>query len=131
MNFWLLLVSRLVAEETVVSNVCSSILLSLLTQMVDIKPVTYLESLCFVCKGFDLCEVGQEEVVLKTGKLANRRTLHFALQSLLALFGKYCSSLNFYFQLLYYIIFYLFHCPNFIILIIIILNVQMLYFFHF
>lgn len=38
--------------------------------------------------GFDLCEVGQEEVVLKTGKLANRRTLHFALQSLLALFGK-------------------------------------------
>lgn len=41
-----------------------------------------------VCAGFDLCEVGQEEVVLKTGKLANRRTLHFALQSLLALFGK-------------------------------------------
>ena len=39
--------------------------------------------------GFDLCEVGQEEVVLKTGKLANRRTLHFALQSLLALFGTY------------------------------------------
>lgn len=39
--------------------------------------------------GFDLCEVGQEEVVLKTGKLANRRTLHFALQSLLALFGLY------------------------------------------
>lgn len=43
----------------------------------------------YVCAGFDLCEVGQEEVVLKTGKLANRRTLHFALQSLLALFGKY------------------------------------------
>lgn len=42
-----------------------------------------------MCAGFDLCEVGQEEVVLKTGKLANRRTLHFALQSLLALFGKY------------------------------------------
>ncbi|XP_061672969.1 tetratricopeptide repeat protein 28-like isoform X1 [Syngnathoides biaculeatus] len=38
--------------------------------------------------GFDLCEVGQEEVVLKTGKLANRRTLHFALQSLLALFDS-------------------------------------------
>uniref|UniRef100_A0A4W4DN26 Tetratricopeptide repeat protein 28 n=1 Tax=Electrophorus electricus TaxID=8005 RepID=A0A4W4DN26_ELEEL len=36
--------------------------------------------------GFDLCEVGQEEVVLKTGKQANRRTMHFALQSLLALF---------------------------------------------
>ena len=42
---------------------------------------------CF--PGFDLCEVGQEEVALKTGKLANRRTLHFALQSLLALFGIY------------------------------------------
>ncbi|XP_055017627.1 tetratricopeptide repeat protein 28 isoform X1 [Boleophthalmus pectinirostris] len=38
--------------------------------------------------GFDLCEVGQEEVILKTGKLANRRTLHFALQSLLALFDS-------------------------------------------
>ncbi|KAM4634971.1 tetratricopeptide repeat protein 28 [Polymixia lowei] len=36
--------------------------------------------------GFDLCEVGQEEVVLKTGKQASRRTMHFALQSLLALF---------------------------------------------
>ena len=42
-----------------------------------------------MCTGFDLCEVGQEEVVLKTGKQANRRTMHFALQSLLALFGKY------------------------------------------
>ena len=48
-----------------------------------------------VCPGFDLCEVGQEEVVLKTGKLANRRTLHFALQSLLALFGKYTDLLLF------------------------------------
>uniref|UniRef100_A0AAZ3PME7 CHAT domain-containing protein n=1 Tax=Oncorhynchus tshawytscha TaxID=74940 RepID=A0AAZ3PME7_ONCTS len=38
--------------------------------------------------GFDLCEVGQEEVVLKTGKQANRRTMHFALQSLLALFDS-------------------------------------------
>ncbi|XP_018608454.1 tetratricopeptide repeat protein 28-like isoform X3 [Scleropages formosus] len=38
--------------------------------------------------GFDLCEVGQEEVVLKTGKQANRRTTHFALQSLLALFDS-------------------------------------------
>ncbi|XP_076842600.1 tetratricopeptide repeat protein 28 isoform X2 [Brachyhypopomus gauderio] len=38
--------------------------------------------------GFDLCEVGQEEVVLKTGKQANRRTVHFALQSLLALFDS-------------------------------------------
>ncbi|XP_036385716.1 tetratricopeptide repeat protein 28 [Megalops cyprinoides] len=38
--------------------------------------------------GFDLCEVGQEEVVLKTGKQANRRVMHFALQSLLALFDS-------------------------------------------
>ncbi|XP_051973270.1 tetratricopeptide repeat protein 28 isoform X3 [Xyrauchen texanus] len=38
--------------------------------------------------GFDLCEVGQEEVVLKTGKQANRRIMHFALQSLLALFDS-------------------------------------------
>lgn len=38
--------------------------------------------------GFDLCEVGQEEVVLKTGKQASRRIMHFALQSLLALFGE-------------------------------------------
>ncbi|XP_068609464.1 tetratricopeptide repeat protein 28 [Brachionichthys hirsutus] len=38
--------------------------------------------------GFDLCEVGQEEVVLKTGKQACRRIMHFALQSLLALFDS-------------------------------------------
>lgn len=49
--------------------------------------------------GFDLCEVGQEEVVLKTGKQASRRIMHFALQSLLALFGEniyffFTSKLN-------------------------------------
>ncbi|XP_069850715.1 tetratricopeptide repeat protein 28 isoform X2 [Dipodomys merriami] len=38
--------------------------------------------------GFDLCEVGQEEVILKTGKQANRRTMHFALQALLSLFDS-------------------------------------------
>ncbi|KAM4527799.1 tetratricopeptide repeat protein 28 isoform 2-T2 [Odontesthes bonariensis] len=38
--------------------------------------------------GFDLCEVGQEEVILKTGKQASRRNMHFALQSLLALFDS-------------------------------------------
>ncbi|XP_075950642.1 tetratricopeptide repeat protein 28 [Anarhichas minor] len=38
--------------------------------------------------GFDLCEVGQEEVLLKTGKQASRRIMHFALQSLLALFDS-------------------------------------------
>ncbi|XP_040859542.1 tetratricopeptide repeat protein 28 [Ochotona curzoniae] len=38
--------------------------------------------------GFDLCEVGQEEVILKTGKQASRRAMHFALQALLALFDS-------------------------------------------
>ncbi|XP_077353544.1 tetratricopeptide repeat protein 28 isoform X2 [Festucalex cinctus] len=38
--------------------------------------------------GFDLCEVGQEDVVLKTGKQASRRVIDFALQSLLALFDS-------------------------------------------
>ncbi|KAL6096476.1 ttc28 [Pungitius sinensis] len=38
--------------------------------------------------GFDLCEVGQEEVLLKTGKQASRRVVHFALQALLALFDS-------------------------------------------
>ncbi|KAM4720528.1 tetratricopeptide repeat protein 28 isoform 1-T1 [Anableps anableps] len=38
--------------------------------------------------GFDLCEVGQEEVMLKTGKQASRRNMHFALQALLALFDS-------------------------------------------
>ncbi|MEQ2180648.1 hypothetical protein GOODEAATRI_003329 [Goodea atripinnis] len=41
---------------------------------------------------FDLCEVGQEEVVLKTGKQASRRNMHFALQALLALFESLSSS---------------------------------------
>lgn len=51
-----------------------------------------------VFAGFDLCEVGQEEVVLKTGKQASRRNMHFALQALLALFGEN-DSLCFYFKL--------------------------------
>lgn len=37
-------------------------------------------------------EVGQDEVTLRTGKQANRRSIHFVLQALLALFGK--SSLE-------------------------------------
>ncbi|XP_013144707.1 PREDICTED: tetratricopeptide repeat protein 28 [Papilio polytes] len=36
--------------------------------------------------GFDLAEVGQDEVTLRTGKLANRRHIQFVLQALLALF---------------------------------------------
>ena len=37
--------------------------------------------------GFDLMEVGRNEVTLRTGKLANKRNIQFALQALLALFG--------------------------------------------
>ncbi|KAI5635500.1 tetratricopeptide repeat domain-containing protein [Phthorimaea operculella] len=36
--------------------------------------------------GFDLAEVGQDEVTLRTGKQANRRHIQFVLQALLALF---------------------------------------------
>ncbi|XP_061657378.1 tetratricopeptide repeat protein 28 isoform X3 [Syngnathoides biaculeatus] len=38
--------------------------------------------------GFDLCEVGREEVLLKTGKQASRRGISLALQSLLGLFDS-------------------------------------------
>ncbi|XP_057675661.1 tetratricopeptide repeat protein 28 isoform X1 [Corythoichthys intestinalis] len=36
--------------------------------------------------GFDLCEVGREEVLLKTGKQANEHVINLALRSLLGLF---------------------------------------------
>ncbi|XP_042904367.1 tetratricopeptide repeat protein 28 [Parasteatoda tepidariorum] len=36
--------------------------------------------------GFDLMEVGRDEVMLRTGKQANKRTIQFALQALLAVF---------------------------------------------
>lgn len=42
--------------------------------------------------GFDLAEVGQDEVTLRTGKTANRRHIQFVLQALLALFGKQLSQ---------------------------------------
>uniref|UniRef100_S4RFY9 Uncharacterized protein n=1 Tax=Petromyzon marinus TaxID=7757 RepID=S4RFY9_PETMA len=38
--------------------------------------------------GFDLCEVGKEEVLLRTSGQASRRCLQFSLHSLLALFGE-------------------------------------------
>lgn len=38
--------------------------------------------------GFDLIEVGMDEVTLRTGKQANKRSIQFVLQALLALFGK-------------------------------------------
>lgn len=34
-------------------------------------------------------EVGRDEVMLRMGKQANKRTIQFALQALLAVFGKY------------------------------------------
>lgn len=42
----------------------------------------------FASLGFDLMEVGQSEVTLRTGKLASRRAVQFTLQALLALFGE-------------------------------------------
>ncbi|KAH8270576.1 hypothetical protein KR018_012028 [Drosophila ironensis] len=39
--------------------------------------------------GFDLTEVGADQVILRTGKQANRRHCQFVLQALLALFGKF------------------------------------------
>jgi hypothetical protein len=39
--------------------------------------------------GFDLIEVGINEVTLRTGKQANKRSIQFVLQALLALFGKF------------------------------------------
>lgn len=36
-----------------------------------------------------MVEVGKDEVTLRLGKQANRRQLQFALQSLVAVFGKY------------------------------------------
>ncbi|XP_072934461.1 uncharacterized protein [Epargyreus clarus] len=44
--------------------------------------------------GFDLAEVGQDEVTLRTGKAANRRHIQFVLQALLALFGKNITTIH-------------------------------------
>lgn len=45
--------------------------------------------LFYTFAGLDLVEVGKDEVTLRLGKQANRRQLQFALQSLVAVFGKY------------------------------------------
>lgn len=45
------------------------------------------------CPGFDLIEVGMDEVTLRTGKQANKRSIQFVLQALLALFGKFTLRL--------------------------------------
>ena len=39
--------------------------------------------------GFDLAEVGSEDVLLKTGRSANKRQIQFALQALLAVFDTH------------------------------------------
>jgi hypothetical protein len=44
--------------------------------------------------GFDLMEVGQDQVTLRTGKQANKRNCQFVLQALLALFGKYLLKIT-------------------------------------
>ena len=38
--------------------------------------------------GFDLVEVGKDDVTIKAGKQANRRALQFAVQALVAVFGE-------------------------------------------
>jgi len=58
--------------------------------------------------GFDLIEVGMDEVMLRTGKQANKRSIQFVLQALLALFGKYLNN---------YIIFFILLCIIFLIII--------------
>lgn len=42
--------------------------------------------------GFDLVDVGRDEVTIKAGKQANKRTLTFALQALAAIFGEYNTA---------------------------------------
>jgi len=54
-----------------------------------------------VVPGFDLIEVGMDEVTLRTGKQANKRSIQFVLQALLALFGKYLNN----YCIIFYIIF--------------------------
>lgn len=51
--------------------------------------------------GFDLIDVGQDKVTLRTGKQANRRSIQFTSQALLALFGmliflklKFCTDMQ-------------------------------------
>lgn len=49
--------------------------------------------------GFDLMEVGIDEVTLRIGKQANKRSIQFVLQAFLALFG------NFFFNVIIFIVF--------------------------
>lgn len=49
--------------------------------------------------GFDLSDVGQDKIMLRTGKQAHRRNIQFTLQALLALFGNISPlSITFYYN---------------------------------
>ena len=53
-----------------------------------------LQFCCTFCiSGFDLIDVGKEEVLLITGKNVSRRMITYALQGLLAVFGEYKSHI--------------------------------------
>lgn len=68
----------------------------------------------FASLGFDLMEVGQSEVTLRTGKQASRRAVQFALQALLALFGKLKLICCKYIYIVYIIIFSLYSLAGYI-----------------
>lgn len=46
--------------------------------------------------GFDLIEVGEDEVILSVGKHVSSRMLQLALQATLALFGMFIRELHIY-----------------------------------
>lgn len=63
------------------------------SQAIQILPNLEDNSMCLsAIVGLDLVEVGKDEVTLRLGKQANRRQLQFALQSLVAVFGKCLGS---------------------------------------
>lgn len=59
----------------------------LFTSITFVCDIVY-DSYMIFSTGFDLMEVGRDEVTLRTGKQANKRNIQFAHQALLALFGK-------------------------------------------
>ena len=64
-----------------------------MSQEIQILPNLEDNPICLsAIVGLDLVEVGKDEVTLRLGKQANRRQLQFALQSLVAVFGKCLGS---------------------------------------
>lgn len=63
-------------------------------KFVPIKYVSKVPLTASLSTGFDLMEVGRDEVTLRTGKQANKRNIQFAHQALLALFGKLTARNN-------------------------------------